>query len=87
VLAQGAGLFAQNCAVCHGLGATGGGGVLPDLRYSAPGVFNKFREIVHGGSLLNAGMPAFKGWLQPEEVDAIRLYLLSKRQALSQSKP
>jgi quinohemoprotein ethanol dehydrogenase len=84
LLAKGAGLFAQNCAVCHGIGATGGGGVLPDLRQSAPGVFNKFQQIVHDGALLSAGMPAFKDWLKPAEVEAIRVYLLSKRAALTQ---
>jgi quinohemoprotein ethanol dehydrogenase len=83
-LASGAGLFAQNCAVCHGIGATGGGGLLPDLRQSAPAVFNKFQQIVHDGSLLSVGMPAFKGWLKPAEVEAIRAYLLSKRAAITQ---
>jgi hypothetical protein len=59
--------------------------LLPDLRQASPSVFNKFQQIVHDGALLNAGMPAFKGWLKPEEVEAIRVYLLSKRRALAQT--
>ncbi len=84
MITKGAALFAYNCAVCHGIGATGGGGLLPDLRQASLSVFDKFQQIVHDGALLNAGMPSFKGWLKPEEVEAIRVYLLSKRKTLGQ---
>src|SRR5581483_7053609 len=49
-IAAGAGLFARHCAVCHGLAALGGGGVLPDLRFSQPAIFEKYQQIVLGGA-------------------------------------
>ena len=78
-IAAGAGLFAQWCAVCHGVGASGGGGVLPDLKYSQPAIFGKFQQIVREGAYADVGMPGFKPWLKPEEIDAIRAYLISRR--------
>ena len=78
-IAAGAVLFAQNCAVCHGLAALGGGGVLPDLRFSQPSVLNSLQKIVIDGALADEGMPSFKQWLKPEDVDAIRAYIISRR--------
>ncbi|MFN0120744.1 MAG: PQQ-dependent dehydrogenase, methanol/ethanol family [Blastocatellia bacterium] len=78
-ITTGALLFAGNCNMCHGIGATGGGGVLPDLRVSAPSVFDSFDKIVLDGSLAGSGMPAFRQWLKPEESKAIRAYLLAQR--------
>lgn len=75
----GAVLFAENCATCHGLAATGGGGVLPDLRFSQPSVLNSIQKIVLDGALADEGMPSFKPWLKPEDVDAIRAYIISRR--------
>ncbi len=82
-IAMGAGLFAQHCGVCHGLAALGGGGVLPDLKLSQPNVFDRYQQIVLGGALAESGMPSFKPWLKPEDVDAIRFYLLSRRNELA----
>ena len=86
MIAKGAGLFAQNCGVCHGLAAIGGGGVLPDLKLSAPSVFNKYREIIVDGARVDIGMPGFKPWLKPEDADAIRVYILSLRNELAKKK-
>lgn len=85
-VARGAGLFAQHCAVCHGLVAVGGGGVLPDLKLSQPAVFDKYQQIVLDGALAEAGMPAFKQALVAEDVAAIRAYILSLRQEMTQKK-
>ena len=85
-IAAGAGLFAQHCSVCHGAAALGGGGVLPDLKFSAPSVFNKYREIIVDGSRSEIGMPGFKPWLKPEDADAIRAYILSLRTELARKK-
>lgn len=84
MLAQGAGLFAQHCSVCHGLVAVGGGGVLPDLKLSAPSTFGKYQQIVRDGARAEAGMPAFKQALTVEQVEAIRAYVVSQRNALAQ---
>ncbi len=78
-IAAGAVLFAQNCAMCHGIAALGGGGVLPDLRFSQPSVLNNLQKIVLDGALADEGMPSFKQWLKPEDVDAIRAYIISRR--------
>ena len=81
-LETGATLFAQWCAVCHGLGVAGGGAT-PDLRYSHPATFDKYRDIVLDGKYQGMGMPSFKKWLTSEDVDAIRAYVLTRRAALS----
>ena len=78
-------LYAQWCAVCHGLGAAGGGAT-PDLRYSNPTTFDKYREIVLEGKYQGMGMPSLKAWLTAEDVDAIRAYVLTRRAALVDSK-
>jgi quinohemoprotein ethanol dehydrogenase len=78
-------LFAQWCAVCHGLGAAGGGATA-DLRYSNPTTFDKYREIVLEGKYQGMGMPSLKAWLTAEDVDAIRAYVLTRRAALVDSK-
>src|SRR5262249_32027121 len=82
-IAQGAGIFAQYCAVCHGIAALGGGGVLPDLKHSNPAVFDKYQQIVIEGALSEAGMPSFKSALKSEDVEAIRAYILSLRNAMA----
>lgn len=78
---RGAVLFSQWCSVCHGLTAVGGGSVA-DLRYSQPATFNSLSDIVLEGKYSNIGMPSFKRWLTPEDVDAIRSYLLKRRSEL-----
>lgn len=78
----GATLFAQWCAVCHGLGAAGGGAIA-DLRYSHPSIFDKYRDIVLDGKYQGRGMPSLKRWLTAEQVDAIRAYVLIRREALA----
>src|SRR6185369_12199637 len=52
-------VFNNNCLVCHGWGAVGGGGA-PDLRVS-PVVMSPpaFEAIVQKGALVANGMPKF----------------------------
>lgn len=83
MLAKGGDLFARNCAVCHGIAAFGGGGVLPDLRYSSPATFNSFQKILLDGALINEGMPSFKHSMNAEDVQAIRAYVISRRNELT----
>lgn len=83
VIGKGGDLFARNCAVCHGLAALGGGGVLPDLRYSSPATFNSYSKIVLDGTLVSEGMPAFKNSLKVEDVEAIKAYVISRRNELA----
>ncbi|HLG16645.1 MAG TPA: PQQ-dependent dehydrogenase, methanol/ethanol family [Blastocatellia bacterium] len=82
----GAVLYAQWCSVCHGIGALGGGGVLPDLRRSQPATFNAYQRIVLEGSYSSVGMPSFKQWLTADDVDAIRAYVLKRRAQIATGK-
>jgi quinohemoprotein ethanol dehydrogenase len=84
-LETGATLFAQWCAVCHGLGVAGGGAT-PDLRYSHPATFDKYRDIVLDGKYQGMGMPSFRKWLTAADVDAIRAYVLTRRAGLTDKK-
>ena len=85
-VAVGANLFAQHCAVCHGVAALGGGGVLPDLKYSSAATLNSLQKIVLDGALLGDGMPSFKQSLKSEDVDAIRAFIISQRNGLTANK-
>ena len=79
LVARGQGLFAQFCAVCHGLGAVGGGGVLPTLPLSKPAVFEMYSDIVLDGALASRGMPSFKKWITADDLAAIRAYVIKRR--------
>ena len=74
--------FHRWCTSCHGVGAVGGG-LLPDLRRSQPGVLDSLEAIVLQGSLLGAGMPRFDEWLGAKDVNDLRAYLLTRRAALA----
>ncbi len=76
-LGRGAERYHQWCAVCHGIGAVGGG-VLPDLRYAPDAVQRTFGEIVLGGIRADHGMPSFADVLSAEEVRWIQAYVLSR---------
>ncbi len=86
IIGKGGDLFARNCAVCHGLAALGGGGVLPDLRWSAPATFTSYAKIVLEGGLIGEGMPSFKHALNADDVEAIRAYVISRRNELTAKK-
>jgi quinohemoprotein ethanol dehydrogenase len=64
--------------VCHGIGAVGGG-VLPDLRTSDPAIYDSLAAIVLQGARSPMGMPRFDAFLKPDDVKAIRAYLLARR--------
>lgn len=68
-------IYDQFCQRCHGTPGDGGG-AMPDLTYSRSEVFEQFENIVHG-AYLTKGMPNFNDRLQPEDVNAIKQYILS----------
>ena len=74
--------FANNCLVCHGLGAIGG--ILPDLRRS-PAITDKvvFKSIVLDGALTSQGMISFRHRLSDADAEAIRKYLQYRARALA----
>ena len=70
--------YARYCSVCHAPGAVGST-VLPDLRRSGA-LDNRqaWQQIVHEGALQGNGMASFEGSLTPEEIEAIRAYVISR---------
>jgi quinohemoprotein ethanol dehydrogenase len=68
--------FAENCMFCHGAYAISSG-VLPDLRWSAMAATEQsWSAIVKDGALSQNGMRRFDDILDPEEIEAIRTYVL-----------
>jgi PQQ-dependent dehydrogenase (methanol/ethanol family) len=81
LVTRGNATYQRWCAVCHGVGAIGGG-VLPDLRASAPEIYETLPDFVLGGVRQDRGMPSFARWLDEEDVASIRAYLVSRRNEL-----
>lgn len=77
-IAMGEKLYTNSCSVCHG--SSGGAGVLnPDLRHSVSlGNPKLWQEIVHDGKLRQNGMVAWKDQFKPEQIEAMRLYLIKR---------
>jgi quinohemoprotein ethanol dehydrogenase len=73
-ITKGEKLYAVHCQVCHGSGVVGGG-VLPDLRYSKPATQAAFPAIVLDGALKANGMPAFRQWMNEEDILCILAYI------------
>ena len=83
---KGALLYEQYCSVCHGQDAVGGGGGVPDLRLSARSMFDTYEKVLIDGALSSSGMPSFKQWLKPEDVQAIRGFVVSRRAEITNKK-
>jgi quinohemoprotein ethanol dehydrogenase len=83
---KGGAIFTQWCAVCHGVGAVGGGGLVASLPMSNPEVFKMYKEIVLDGDYSSRGMPAFGKWLSADDVEAIRAYIIKRRADLAGGK-
>jgi quinohemoprotein ethanol dehydrogenase len=75
LIAKGDATFHRYCAVCHGFLAMSAG-VVPDLRYSIPEVFARYKEIVIDGERKDNGMASFADHLKEDDVKAIRAYVL-----------
>ncbi|MBI3791963.1 MAG: PQQ-dependent dehydrogenase, methanol/ethanol family [Gemmatimonadetes bacterium] len=83
--ATGTTLFANNCMVCHGFGAIGGGSV-PDLRYSPKlQAAEPWAGVVLKGEKTAGGMPSFGALLKPDEAELVRAYVV--KQAMMASAP
>ena len=75
VVAKGAQLFAETCAVCHGQNAVGG---VADLRHMTKETHDTFDDIVLRGIYVNKGMAAFDDLLDQEQVEAIHAYVIAR---------
>ena len=75
VIARGAQLYAQTCAVCHGQQAMGG---VKDLRRMTRETHGRFNDIVLKGIYGDKGMASFADLLKADEVEAIHGYLIAR---------
>ena len=74
----GRGVVSQLLHGCHGH-ATVAGGVVTDLRYSAMlGSPEAYRAVVLDGVLMRNGMISFSDFLKPDDVEAIRAYVIEQ---------
>ena len=73
-------LYMRYCFYCHGVGVISGSSV-PDLRYATPETQDQFESIVLEGARESRGMPSFHDALKPDQVHAIRAYVLSQAAA------
>jgi quinohemoprotein ethanol dehydrogenase len=74
--------YTRRCSMCHGF-EVASGGLAPDLRHSQPAVFDRFDQIVLGGTRSDRGMPSFKGVVTDAELAAIKTYVLTQRAVLT----
>ena len=64
--------------MCHGNAAVAGS-LNPDLRHSASlGNPKLWQQIVHDGLLSQNGMVAWKDQFNPDQIDAIRHYVIKR---------
>ena len=77
LVTQGAGLYGQYCARCHGQNAVGGA---RDLRHMTAETHAAFDDIVLGGKLKAQGMEPFADVLSKDQVAAIHAYLIDRAQ-------
>lgn len=78
-------LYNFNCRTCHGLMGDNGGSI-PNLTYSSEGTFGIMEEIVLKGMYYNKGMPDFSDRLKPEDVNAIKNYIIHSAKELREKK-
>jgi quinohemoprotein ethanol dehydrogenase len=76
-VALGAGLYAANCAICHGQNAVGG---VKDLRHLTPETHAAFMDIVLGGVRKDKGMAGFADRIDKDQAEAIHAYVISRAQ-------
>ena len=81
LIERGLDLYHQRCFWCHGGGGVSAGSI-SDLRYSSAEVYDILDRIVLEGTFEPLGMPNLSQWLNKEEVEAIKHYLLSLRAGL-----
>jgi cbb3-type cytochrome c oxidase subunit III len=67
-------IFTSNCASCHTLAdAQATGNIGPNLDQVKPSLARAKTQVIHGGG----AMPAFKGKLTDEQIDAVAKYVSS----------
>jgi quinohemoprotein ethanol dehydrogenase len=80
-LKHGQQIYGTLCSTCHGSDGLSRG-MFPDLRYSgALGSAEAFRGIVIDGALSKNGMASFRAAVSPEDVEAVRAYVVDRAHA------
>jgi len=79
-------LFQSYCAECHGDVAVSGG-VLPDLRASATLTNERWFYVVLRGILQPQGMVSFSKELSRDDAEAIRSYVIFRRNQAARQRP
>ncbi|MFQ3324701.1 MAG: quinohemoprotein ethanol dehydrogenase [Pseudomonadales bacterium] len=75
VIAQGNYIYHNHCAGCHGGNATSAG-MIPDLRYSINIIAPAWKAIVIDGALEGNGMPNWSEYLDIEEMEKVKAYVV-----------
>src|SRR5690554_1555640 len=65
-------LFDRYCTRCHG-----GDGVIPNLTYSKPEIFEIFHQVVGEGAFIEKGMPNFQDRLSDQDILDLENFILS----------
>jgi quinohemoprotein ethanol dehydrogenase len=71
----GAGLYVENCALCHGTPGVSNGGNIPNLGYVPSKVISNLKGYIINGPYTNAGMPNFAGKLDDTQVKQIAAFI------------
>ena len=85
---KGEGLYARNCAGCHGDRGVSRGANFPDLTRT-PLLWSQegFDQIVLKGVLSEKGMDSFAEVLQPQDTAAIRAFIIDQANTLKNAPP
>ncbi len=75
-IAEGRGLFFENCAICH---SNQHRSITPDLRRMSRGTHQSFNDILLKGLLVQGGMPRWDDVLSSAQADAIHAYLVDQQ--------
>lgn len=80
VIAKGRTIWSvSGCELCHGYSAIGPQDAsVPDLRKSLVVATDLFDGVVLGGSRASKGMPTFKDSIRPEDLPALRAYIVDQ---------
>jgi PQQ-dependent dehydrogenase (methanol/ethanol family) len=84
VIAHGKALYSERCSWCHGFD-TSGTGSFPDLKYASAATHSIWNAIVLDGAYFEKGMPAFGEFLNEDDAQAIRAYVLGQAETAFES--
>jgi quinohemoprotein ethanol dehydrogenase len=84
VVARGAAIFDEHCAVCHGSNATQQRNGSAPILTTTPllHVQQGFDQVVLQGARIERGMPVFNDKLRPEDTAAVLAYIVSRANEL-----